>query len=123
MLGLAAIMSGQLGVRRAGARQATAEEDGGADAAPRRSLDDLIDVDQIHVRFAPDLITSVLDPAVGLVLHKKVGDAVETGECLVTLHVNQSDRLAEAESLLADAFVIAPAAPSRPRPLVLETLS
>ena len=68
-------------------------------------------------------LEDIVDPAVGLVLHKKVGDAVETGECLVTLHVNQSDRLAEAESLLADAFVIAPAAPSRPRPLVLETLS
>ena len=68
-------------------------------------------------------LEDIVDPAVGLVLHKKVGDAVETGECLATLHVNQSDRLAEAESLLADAFVIAPAAPSRPRPLVLETLS
>ena len=68
-------------------------------------------------------LEDIVDPAVGLVLHKKVGDAVETGECLVTLHVNQSDRLAEAEALLADAFVIAPAAPSRPRPLVLETLS
>ena len=29
----------------------------------------------------------------------------------------------DREALLADAFVIAPAAPSRPRPLVLETLS
>ena len=68
-------------------------------------------------------LEDIVDPAVGLVLHKKVGDAVEAGECLTTLHVNQSDRLAEAEALLADAFVIAPAAPSRPRPLVLETLS
>ncbi len=32
-----------------------------------------------------------VDPAVGLVLHKKVGDPVEVGESLLTIHANQAD--------------------------------
>ncbi|MED4229327.1 pyrimidine-nucleoside phosphorylase [Neobacillus cucumis] len=34
---------------------------------------------------------SVIDLAVGVVLHKKVGDYVEAGESLVTIHSNQED--------------------------------
>ncbi|AOM82741.1 pyrimidine-nucleoside phosphorylase [Salisediminibacterium beveridgei] len=34
---------------------------------------------------------SVIDLAVGIELHKKIGDAVEEGEALVTLHVNDAD--------------------------------
>lgn len=32
-----------------------------------------------------------IDPAVGLVLHKKVGDAVKEGESLLTIHANQEN--------------------------------
>src|SRR5204862_1229108 len=35
-----------------------------------------------------ETVDSRIDPAVGLVLRKKVGDAVESGEPLVTVHVN-----------------------------------
>ena len=38
---------------------------------------------------------SAIDPAVGLVLHKKVGDLVIPGEPLVTVHVNDRRRLEE----------------------------
>jgi flagellar biosynthesis protein FlhA len=37
------------------------------DAAPkRRSLGDVLDIDEIHVEFAPNLVAMVLDPATGL---------------------------------------------------------
>ena len=59
-----------------------------------------------------ETVTSAIDPAVGLTLHKKVGDLVIQGEPLVTVHVNDRRRLDE---------VAGPAArrPSRspPRPL------
>lgn len=63
-----------------------------------------------------------VDPAVGLVFHKKVGDRVEAGEPLATLHYNQAEKLAEAGRWLEGAFVIAAAAP-KPRPLLWKTLA
>ncbi|MBI2956243.1 MAG: thymidine phosphorylase [Acidobacteria bacterium] len=63
-----------------------------------------------------------VDPAVGLILRKKVGEKVERGEPLATLFANQPDRLAEARRWLASAFQIAPTPPP-PRPLVWNTLS
>ena len=60
-----------------------------------------------------ETVDSRIDPAVGLVLHKKVGDLVIEGEPLLTLHVNDKDRLAEAEALLRDAIRIAPEAKPR----------
>ena len=37
-----------------------------ASAAPRTSLGDILDLDEIHVMFAPDLVPMALDPATGL---------------------------------------------------------
>jgi flagellar biosynthesis protein FlhA len=36
------------------------------DIAPRESMGDILDLDDIHVEFAPDLVSMVLDPATGL---------------------------------------------------------
>lgn len=41
-----------------------------------------------------------IDLAVGIVLHKKVGDYVEAGEALVTLHANQEDVSASRDLVL-----------------------
>ena len=41
-----------------------------------------------------------VDPAVGIVLHKKVGDAVSAGEPLATIHYNAETRAARARQLL-----------------------
>ena len=60
-----------------------------------------------------ETVDSRIDPAVGLVLHKKVGDLVIEGEPLLTLHVNDKRRLAEAEALLRDAIRIVPEAKPR----------
>ena len=56
---------------------------------------------------------SPVDHAVGVILHKKVGDAVKAGEPLCTLLVNDESRLDEAAALIRDAYTIA-AEPSVP---------
>src|SRR5215469_3881544 len=45
-----------------------------------------------------------IDPAVGIVLHKKVGDKVSAGEPLCTLHYNSAARLAEARNLIEASY-------------------
>jgi len=62
----AAVMSGRITAERAEAELEPVRDTDAVEATPHRSLGDLLDVDEIHVRFAPDLIASVLDPAVGL---------------------------------------------------------
>lgn len=49
---------------------------------------------------------SVIDQAVGVVLRKKVGDAVEAGEALADLHVNDASRLGEVKERLLNAYTI-----------------
>lgn len=51
-----------------------------------------------------------IDPAVGVVLHKKVGDQVSEDEPLCTLHFNADARLGEAESLIYSSYRIGSAA-------------
>jgi pyrimidine-nucleoside phosphorylase len=62
-----------------------------------------------------ETVESVVDPAVGLVLHKKVGDLVIAGEPYLTLHVNDSARLDDALALLTEAIRFGPEAPARTR--------
>jgi pyrimidine-nucleoside phosphorylase len=52
-----------------------------------------------------------VDPAVGLVLEKKVGDAVAAGETLCTVHYNLDSRLPGATALLEKCFEIGPEKP------------
>jgi pyrimidine-nucleoside phosphorylase len=63
-----------------------------------------------------------IDPAVGIVLHKKGGDAVAAGEALCTVYYNSDARLAEARALLERAFCVADAAGRAPRPLVRQVI-
>src|SRR5208282_5433101 len=58
-----------------------------------------------------------IDPAVGVVLEKKVGDRVEKGSVLCTIHYNSDARFGEALAMLGDSFIIGPVAPAA-RPLV-----
>jgi pyrimidine-nucleoside phosphorylase len=45
-----------------------------------------------------------IDHAVGFIIHKKVGDRVETGQPLITIHANDSDKLAQARESALSAF-------------------
>lgn len=49
--------------------------------------------------------TDTIDPAVGVVVHHKVGEYVEAGEAMFTLHANDETLLARARSLLEQAPV------------------
>jgi len=64
-----------------------------------------------------ETVDSTIDPGVGLVLRKKVGDAVSAGEPLATVHVNDRRRLDEALAMLRGAIRVGSEAPA-PRPLV-----
>ena len=64
---------------------------------------------------------SVIDPGVGFVLKKKVGDAIRVGEALVTVHFNDETRLDPVMSRVQAAYRIGVQAPPR-RPLVIERL-
>jgi thymidine phosphorylase len=59
-----------------------------------------------------------VDPAVGIVLHKKVGDAVSAGESLATIYYNAETRAARARQLLEESYQIADSAPREKRPLI-----
>src|SRR5271169_6886674 len=53
-----------------------------------------------------------VDPAVGLVLEKKIGDVVTAGENLCTVHYNLDARLPPAMRLLSESFEIGDEAPA-----------
>ncbi len=59
-----------------------------------------------------------VDPAVGIVLHCKVGDRVEMGTPLCTVHFNSETKAAAATKLLIDSYQIESAAPTQKKPLV-----
>ena len=62
-------------------------------------------------------VADKVDPAVGIVLGRKVGDPVDQGDLLATLHFNDQARLDSALARLSGAFEIAPD-PVPERPLV-----
>jgi pyrimidine-nucleoside phosphorylase len=59
-----------------------------------------------------------VDPAVGIVLHKKVGDPVSSDDPLATIHYNSEVRAARARALLETSFQIDDCPPHEKRPLI-----
>ena len=59
-----------------------------------------------------------IDPAVGLVLHKKVGERVARGEPLCTIHYNSETRVTAARRIIEAGYQIADQSPSSVPPLV-----
>ena len=68
-----------------------------------------------------ETVDSAIDPAVGILLHKKVGEAVSAGESLATLHVNDPGRLEDAVGVVRSAIHIGPTSPPS-QPLIREVL-
>jgi len=66
--------------------------------------------------------TDAIDPAVGVVVHKKVGDWVEAGDVLFTVHANDAEKLARAKAHLHDALALADSAQA-PLPTFYDTLT
>ena len=61
--------------------------------------------------------TDVIDPAVGFVLHKRIGDAVSAGEPLLTLHARSEASFEKARAQVLAALTFS-ASPVLPEPLV-----
>jgi thymidine phosphorylase len=59
-----------------------------------------------------------VDPAVGIVLHKKVGDAVSAGEALATIYYNAEARAERARQLLEESYRIDDSRAPGKRPLI-----
>ncbi|MGQ9848894.1 MAG: thymidine phosphorylase [Aggregatilineaceae bacterium] len=65
--------------------------------------------------------TDPIDPAVGVVVHKKVGDVVAQGEPLFTVHANDPERLVRANAVLAEAVAFSEE-PQPPLPAFYDTI-
>ena len=59
-----------------------------------------------------------IDHGVGLEFHKRIGDRVEKGERLATIHYNSDAKLAEAQALIVGSYFVGDKAPQEKRPLV-----
>jgi pyrimidine-nucleoside phosphorylase len=62
-----------------------------------------------------------IDPAVGIVLHKKVGQTVSAGEALCTVHYNLMERFTQARPMIAESYVIGAQKPAA-RALIQEVI-
>jgi len=65
---------------------------------------------------------SPVDPAAGIVLHKKIGDPVRRGEPLLTVHARSEELAESALARLASAVSVGPQLPAVP-PLVYRVVS
>jgi len=59
-----------------------------------------------------------VDPAVGIIVHKKLGDTVAAGEALCTVHYNSAERLERARPLILQSYTIGTKTSAQARPLV-----
>jgi pyrimidine-nucleoside phosphorylase len=60
-----------------------------------------------------------IDHAVGLEFHKRIGDRIEVGEPLATIHYNSDAKLEEAKHMVAESFVMdQDSGGPAPRPLI-----
>jgi pyrimidine-nucleoside phosphorylase len=59
-----------------------------------------------------------VDPAVGIVLHRKLGDLVVPGKPLCTIHHNSEERATRATKLLLESFQISDVPPTSQKPLI-----
>jgi thymidine phosphorylase len=66
-----------------------------------------------------DRADAIIDPAVGLVFEKKVGDAVSAGERVCNLYSNDRSRVPWALDIIREAIIISPD-PVFPPPIVVE---
>jgi len=64
---------------------------------------------------------AAIDLSVGVVLHKKVGDRVQAGESLATVHARTEEAAQQVTARVAAAFLVAASAP--PRRLLLRRVT
>jgi pyrimidine-nucleoside phosphorylase len=82
---------------------------------------EVVGVASVALGAGRERMDQTVDPAVGIVLHCKVGDPIEAGAPLCTLHASDDERLGRARALLQQAFTVADSAP-KARSLVIERI-
>jgi pyrimidine-nucleoside phosphorylase len=80
-----------------------------------------IGVASVRLGAGRERLDSIIDPAAGVVFEKKVGDRVDTGERICSIHFNNRSRLAEVRSMLRGAIRISPEPVPSPS-LILESI-
>jgi pyrimidine-nucleoside phosphorylase len=95
-------------------------------SAPRAGYVTAVQCEQVGVASmmiggGREKMSDKIDPGVGLVLEKKLGDAVQAGETLCTVHYNSDGRLRESLDLLGKSFEIG-SQRAATQPLVLKTI-
>ncbi|HEX7286082.1 MAG TPA: thymidine phosphorylase [Candidatus Angelobacter sp.] len=63
-----------------------------------------------------------VDPAVGIMVHKKLGDKITAGEPLCTIHYNSAERLERARPLILGAYTISAEPLAQKPPLVYRVI-
>ncbi len=63
-----------------------------------------------------------VDPAVGIVLHKKLGHSVKRGESICTVHYNDEKKFQEARAMILKAYSIGAHSPAERSPLVWKSI-
>jgi pyrimidine-nucleoside phosphorylase len=63
-----------------------------------------------------------VDPAVGIVLHRKVGDRVAAGDPIATIYYNSGSRVERAQQLLEESCGISDSPPTEKRPLIHQVI-
>lgn len=62
-----------------------------------------------------------IDPKVGIILHKKVGDRVKEGEIVMEIRYNSKEKLKRAIPILEDSFILSDLKPEK-KPLIFEII-
>jgi pyrimidine-nucleoside phosphorylase len=63
----------------------------------------------------------LIDMKAGIVLKKKVGDAVDIGDSLAVFYTDREDVLAAARRRISKAFKVSPTQPER-QPMILDII-
>ena len=67
-------------------------------------------------------VTDTIDPAVGIANLCKVGDRVTSGQCLLNIHANDSEKLKVARDMVRRAIRVSPTLDQSPPALIVETI-
>ncbi len=95
----------------------TQEIESPADGYIQRIVCDEIGICSLILGGGRETKESAIDLSVGLVLHKKVGDAVKKGESLATIHANDQAKLDMAKERFLQAYTI-DEEPGEKKPLI-----
>lgn len=94
----------------------------GSDGYISRIICDEVGICSLMLGGGRETKEDVIDLSVGIVFHKKKGDAVQSGDVVATLHANDKEKLAAAKSRLLRAIAVS-AEPVSKGPLIKRVIT